>query len=57
VPLEVKSLTEAISGLLASPAERAAISARATATATEHFSWQAAARRLISAYRPHLPES
>jgi len=57
VPLEIKSLTEAISGLLAAPAERAAISARATATATEHFSWQAAARRLISAYRPHLPES
>lgn len=57
VPLEVKSLIEAISGLLADPAERAAISARAATTAAEHFSWQAAARRLISAYRPHLPES
>ena len=57
VPLEVKSLTKAISGLLSAPAERAAISARAATTAAEHFSWQAAARRLISAYRPHLPES
>ena len=57
VPLEVKSLIEAISSLLAAPAERAAISARAITTAAEHFSWQAAARRLISAYRPHLPES
>lgn len=57
VPLEAKTLTEAISGLLSSASERAEISSRAVATASEHFSWQAAVRRLITAYRSHLPEA
>jgi glycosyltransferase involved in cell wall biosynthesis len=54
-PLTVSALAEALGCLLSSPAERAEISARAVATAAEHFSWQAAAHQLIAACRAHLP--
>jgi glycosyltransferase involved in cell wall biosynthesis len=55
VPLDAGELSQAMQELLASPAERAEISARAVATAEECFSWRAAARRLIAACQAHLP--
>ena len=50
IPLEADALAKAMADLLSSEAERSEISARATKAAAGHFSWPAAARRLIASY-------
>jgi glycosyltransferase involved in cell wall biosynthesis len=50
VPTDVVAISAAIHQLLSSPAERMQIGQRARQVAREHFSWPAAARRLITAY-------
>jgi glycosyltransferase involved in cell wall biosynthesis len=57
VPLDEEALMAAISTLLLSEADRAAISARAVAAAAENFSWSAAARRLMTAYQSAISHS
>jgi glycosyltransferase involved in cell wall biosynthesis len=54
VPLHVTSLRLAMERLLAADGERHAIRDRAMKVAREHFSWPAAAKRLISAYSDSL---
>lgn len=54
IPLRVEALASAMDELLASSAECSEISARAVAVAADHFSWRAAARRLIAAYQPFI---
>ncbi len=57
VPLETPALARAMEELLASETERGEIRTRAIAATVEHFSWSAAARRLIAAYRHCILES
>ncbi len=57
VPLDVTSLRLAMERLLAADGERQAIRDRAMKAAREHFSWPAAAKRLISAYSDSLTHS
>lgn len=50
VPLDVAELRTAMARLIRQDGERQVIRERATQTAREHFSWSAAAKRLIAAY-------
>lgn len=52
--LDVGDIASALGKLLESPSLRSEIAARATVCAQEHFSWPAAARRLVSACERHL---
>lgn len=54
VPLAVNDLVTAMRELLLSATERAAISARAIASAEGPFSWTVAAERLVTACQAHL---
>lgn len=55
VPLDIPKLTDSMQALLNDSAGRAEISARAVAKAEDCFSWHAASRSLIAAYRANIP--
>jgi len=55
VPLDAAALRQALDDLLASDERRQAMRTRCLAAAREHFSWSAAAQRLITTYTSCLP--
>jgi len=54
---DVDALTEAISGLLADPARRAAVGSAGRARVEERFSWTATAQATVEVYRQAIAEA
>jgi glycosyltransferase involved in cell wall biosynthesis len=50
-PGDVAALRSAVDSLLKDPVRRAVLAGKARQRVVEHFSWDAAARRAIGAYR------